>query len=77
MRESFGDRQMITLLKRCDKLTQLSFNDTRISNKSVGQMIEILSPEEYILVVGVRDNSVRTNNIKITTHFQAICFFVL
>ena len=42
--DTFGDKQLKTLLARCNKLTEFAFAATRVSNKSVGTIIEILSP---------------------------------
>ena len=42
--DSFGDKQLNILLARCNKLTEFAFAATRVSNKSVGTIIEILSP---------------------------------
>ena len=42
--DTFDDKQLKTLLARCNKLTEFAFAATRVSNKSVGTIIEILSP---------------------------------
>ena len=42
--DTFDDKQLKTLLARCNKLTEFAFAATRVSNKSVRTIIEILSP---------------------------------
>ena len=40
---NFGDDQFKTLLKRCNRITELSFSGTSVTNDSVNTIIETLS----------------------------------
>ena len=42
--DSFDDKQLKKLLNRCNKLTELDFSGTQVSNKSVSIIVETLSP---------------------------------
>ena len=42
--DDFGDKQLKKLLNRCNKLTELNFTGTQVSNKSVSTIIEKVSP---------------------------------
>ena len=42
--DDFGDKQLKKLLNRCNKLMELNFSGTQVSNKSVSTIVEKLSP---------------------------------